>query len=283
MSKESKRKRKQARNRVLREERQKAHKKDKVGATTTFGWRKDCNHPRITLPGATGFLTGGKLYPKEIDLLIALDTWGLPDPVAYDTDGALFPKPTLGESKRTVYYPVDDRDVPKYMGKLESMLEIIEDYLNNGQNVHVQCIGGHGRTGTIMALLFGRYKVETQDYLRLEESVHKHYCDEAIESDIQRFFIADYFGMRRPPKTKYVGWESIKHEVGESYYVKKDGKYQLEVITGDPPEGAIPAANLNEDWTDWENESEYGYGDGTGYGRDWYENYDRLHCRKGGK
>ncbi len=254
-------------------------------------WRKDCKHPKITLPGATGFVTGGKVYPAKIHLLIALDTWGLPEQAAYDTDGQVFPKPTLGDSERTIYYPVDDRQVPQRMGRLNQMLDTIEDYLNDGKDVHIQCIGGHGRTGTILALLFGRYGVEREDYLTLEKSVHEHYCEEAIESDVQRCFIADYFGMERPPITKssWQSWSSTKDE-GESYYVEVDGKYTLKYLKGDPPEGAIPAANLNDDWVDWENESERGYGDATdpteGYGsgvnREWLENYDRLHSRKGG-
>ena len=291
MGSKSKRKRKQDRNKAIREAKD---RKDKVDAASKNNWggtigstfrKRVCEHPRIKLPEATGYLTGGKAYPKHIDLLIALDTWGLPEPAAYDTAGEVFPQPTLAGSERTIYYPVDDRQVPQHMGRLEQMLETIEDYLNNGKDVHIQCIGGHGRTGTILALLFGRFGVETEDYLTLEKSVHENYCEDAIESDTQRRFIAKYFDMEPPPKTKWACWQSSKSATqpeGESYYIIKDGVYELVTIKGDPPPEAIPAANLNDDWTDWENESEYGYGaEPEGYGREWYEHYDRIHGKGG--
>jgi hypothetical protein len=56
----------------------------------------------------------------------------------------------------------------------------------DGQRVEIGCIGGHGRTGTIlacMATIAGMTPVKAISFVR------KKYCDEAIESEQQEWYI----------------------------------------------------------------------------------------------
>lgn len=71
-----------------------------------------------------------------------------------------------------------------------------------GQYIEFGCMGGHGRTGTLLGcMLVQRHKMTTKAAI---EWVHKNYCEEAIEGAKQEWYI-EYFkcmleGKEAPPQ-----------------------------------------------------------------------------------
>jgi hypothetical protein len=56
----------------------------------------------------------------------------------------------------------------------------------DGERVEIGCIGGHGRTGTMLACMLVLNGMKPAAAIKF---VHKKYCTEAIESDLQEWYI----------------------------------------------------------------------------------------------
>jgi hypothetical protein len=90
-----------------------------------------------------------------------------------------------------------DFGIPKVY---DTACEQIKDayYLaKGGADVEIGCIGGHGRTGTILACMYvyASNDMKNPKILTAKEAVdkvHKDYCEEAVESASQEWFI-EYF------------------------------------------------------------------------------------------
>lgn len=70
----------------------------------------------------------------------------------------------------------------------------------NGVNVEVGCVGGHGRTGTVLACMATIAGVKATNAVKW---VRKHYCEHAVESEDQKWFVKWFDCTRRgvtPPK-----------------------------------------------------------------------------------
>ena len=68
--------------------------------------------------------------------------------------------------------------------------------LHEGKKVDIGCMGGHGRTGTFLALLLIR--VEKLSAKAAIEAVRSRHCQNAIESRAQEDFIYAFAGERAP-------------------------------------------------------------------------------------
>lgn len=64
-------------------------------------------------------------------------------------------------------------------------------------NVEVGCVGGHGRTGTVLACMATLAGVKPQNAVKW---VRKHYCEHAVESDDQAWFVKWFDATRRGVK-----------------------------------------------------------------------------------
>lgn len=149
---------------------------------------KECKtHPKLKF--GEGTLTGGKdwLDAMSADTVILLDKSSLPKKIM-DSTGEL-----SSPSQRVIYYPIDDMDVPEDMESFSKLIEIIRDDLECGKNVHVQCIGGHGRTGTVISCYVGKYRGIKNPI----KWVRGNYCSSAIESYKQVEFVAKFTGTKR--------------------------------------------------------------------------------------
>lgn len=63
----------------------------------------------------------------------------------------------------------------------EKVVELVEDMerrLKNGEKIFIHCRGGHGRTGTIIAILIGKlFELEAYDALEKTQQFHDHRAD----------------------------------------------------------------------------------------------------------
>jgi len=93
---------------------------------------------------------------------------------------------------------------------------IIEAYEKAAQgfSVEIGCIGGHGRTGTILACMAILSGVRPK---RAVKWVKKHYCSHAVEAKVQEWFVewfaAFAFGEEASPPPEIVGLKNNLVEV----------------------------------------------------------------------
>lgn len=156
-----------------------------------------CIHPKLKIDEGT--LTGGS-NPYDLncaDTLILLDKMYLPVKVV-DSNGE------FKSDQRVIYFPITDMDVPKNVGQFNELIDIIHADLMCGKSVHVQCIGGHGRTGTVIACYVGKYR----NVKNPVKWVREKYCEEAVESWKQIEFISTFTGTKPfISKTKFYAEE----------------------------------------------------------------------------
>lgn len=93
-----------------------------------------------------------------------------------------------GES---VLFPIQDMGVPKDLEQFNLMIEWIAVQLAAQKKVHLGCIGGHGRTGLVLAALVKHMtgEVDAITYVR------DNYCQKAVESTAQVEWLNKNFGI----------------------------------------------------------------------------------------
>jgi len=91
----------------------------------------------------------------------------------------------------TLYVPIKDYGIPT-VEDMDLIVDFIKYHTSKGKEVVVSCIGGHGRTGTVLAVWAGLNGVENPI-----EYVRERYCECAVETEEQEEFVREYLRMRR--------------------------------------------------------------------------------------
>lgn len=151
------------------------------------------SHPPLEIGG--GVLLGGNCRThtrhQGVDLYVALDS-GQQHPY-FDESMKLDTLP------RCVYYPIQNLGVPNNAEKFHALIHIIVEALEQGQRVHVGCIGGHGRTGMVLAAVAAVLGVSDDPIAWVREN----YCKKAVENSAQEGFLVVNFNCKMPKaKTK---------------------------------------------------------------------------------
>jgi hypothetical protein len=149
------------------------------------------SHPALKLvkDGKDYFIYGGSCsYPvvKDADVYIALDGYS---PSAH-SEFPWNPKPE--HEALHVHFPITDMHVPSDTPEAMKMVTWICNQLQLGQKVHLGCIGGHGRTGTILAAVVAEFMGE-KDAITY---VRKNYCPKAVESTEQIKWLGKHYGIK---------------------------------------------------------------------------------------
>lgn len=92
-----------------------------------------------------------------------------------------------------VEYPIQDMKAPGNPKNFTKMIDWLCTQLQEGKKVHVGCIGGHGRTGTVLAAIVAKMLPGEEDAIGY---VRKNYCDHAVESSEQVAFLVTHFGVK---------------------------------------------------------------------------------------
>lgn len=98
-------------------------------------------------------------------------------------------------------YHISDMHAPEDPESFKKMIEWLSVQLIANKLIHMGCIGGHGRTGLVLAAL---YKHVTGDADAITY-VRKNYCDKAVESAEQVDFLVKHFGITAQPGAKAHG------------------------------------------------------------------------------
>jgi hypothetical protein len=154
-------------------------------SSSSFGG--SCNHPELKISNV--IITGGKNKEQmnKADILIFFDTLFMPKNIILSND----PNLSSGIDQTIVYFPIVDQYTPD-----KELLNGLLKYLNyeityqGNKRIHMQCMGGHGRTGLVLACLIHKILDEQNPVKWVKEN----YCIKAVESNRQYQFIADFTG-----------------------------------------------------------------------------------------
>lgn len=93
--------------------------------------------------------------------------------------------------KEAFLFPIVDGSVPKSISDTIKLVEWLALQLTANKKVHIGCIGGHGRTGLILAALVKHITGNSNAI----EYVRKNYCEKAVETEKQMVFLQEHFGI----------------------------------------------------------------------------------------
>jgi len=141
------------------------------------------SHPKLKI--GKGTLCGGSAsWPvvKDADVYVALQSGSTSGKVSDPWD-----PPKVVE----VQYSIQDMHAPSNVPRFKKMITWVCNQLHEGKTVHVGCIGGHGRTGTVFAAIVAEALGE-KDAIQW---VRKHYCKKAVEAKEQVKFLMKHYGV----------------------------------------------------------------------------------------
>ncbi len=94
-----------------------------------------------------------------------------------------------------VFYDWQDMGAPRGAIVIR-LVEWAAEKIKAGKKVDLGCFGGHGRTGTFLALLF--IEMEGMTAVEAMKAVWSRHCESAIETYAQKKFIYEFNGERAP-------------------------------------------------------------------------------------
>jgi len=90
-------------------------------------------------------------------------------------------------------FVISDGSPPKSPAKFKKMIVWLCTQLQDGKRVHVGCIGGHGRTGMVVAAVRNMMDGD-KDAITW---TRKHHCKKAVETQSQVKFLHKHFGIKK--------------------------------------------------------------------------------------
>ena len=150
-----------------------------------------CHEKHKELP-LSGFFGGriigancAKVRPNY-DLYIALDAGPVKRPV--------------WNRAEYIDYPITNMSVPTNKEDFKLFIKWLVKKFKHGSAIHVGCIGGHGRTGLVLAA----FVAELTGRKDAAKFIREHHCKSAIESKSQMDFLVELYGLDRVPiENKY--------------------------------------------------------------------------------
>lgn len=119
-------------------------------------------------------------------------------------------------------FPIRDHDVPSDPEQFKHLIAYLAGQLDAGAKVHVGCIGGHGRTGMVLAA-----RVKTMlGVRRAIQWGRKNYCPEIVETEEQVDFLVEHFKVAKA-KPRYTWSEWASSSVSASPSTVAVGKNKL--------------------------------------------------------
>jgi len=118
-------------------------------------------------------------------------------------------------------YHIQDMQAPKDPESFIELIDWLSVQLAANKKIHVGCIGGHGRTGTVFSALVN-VMIGEKDAI---EFVRQGYCKKAVESEEQVAFLHKHFGITKasPAKTHAAPWVDTRGTT--SYPTYKGSNY----------------------------------------------------------
>jgi predicted protein tyrosine phosphatase len=109
--------------------------------------------------------------------------------------GELRPYDDLVAPARHIRLPIVDGTVPRSADAMVEILDVIDAQLRDGRLVYVHCLGGIGRTGTVVGCWLARRhggEEALTTFERLWQQCPKSEYTSSPETDEQRYYILDW-------------------------------------------------------------------------------------------
>ncbi len=167
------------------------------------------NHPPlpILVDGKVYEIHGGsstrKAPPEDVEVFIGFDHGMV------QTDRR-FP----WDPRTEFLYPITDMGVPPDLASFEKLLDYLAKEVMAQRKVFIGCIGGHGRTGLVLAALVQRMTGE-EDAITF---VRNHYCKKVVESEKQVDWLHKHFGIKKVQGSKAWGGSTASKVSAHSSY-----------------------------------------------------------------
>lgn len=157
-----------------------------------FAKRCHESHPVMKIGGGTLF-AGSCINPRpDYDAYVGLDGSMHLEATGY---------PWAKNRIEHVHFPITDMKAPPEPELFKELVEWICNQLQEGKKIHVGCIGGHGRSGTLVAAVAAKFG--HKDAIAW---ARQHHCKKAVESQDQVNFLVKHYGVTQAPPAK--GWHS---------------------------------------------------------------------------
>lgn len=146
------------------------------------------SHPPLIIDGFKVY--GGSCSTpivKDADIYVGLDFSMASHPKAYPW-----------EEGHSFQYRIDDMKAPSNPETFKKLISWLAVQVRLGHKVHIGCIGGHGRTGTVLAALVH----EMTGNVKAIQYVRDNYCQKAVESDVQIKFLGKHYDQEPAEPTK---------------------------------------------------------------------------------
>ncbi len=137
---------------------------------------------------------------KDYDLCVFLTDMTIPEEVPF----CLGVNPPQTKN-RLIIYAIGDQHAPDNDYFFEWMINTVRKELQDGKKIGVACIGGHGRTGTFLSVLWGLANAvngvpPSNPIVAIRKIIG---CEKEVESMEQEEFVYEYTGFPRPEKLLY--------------------------------------------------------------------------------
>jgi hypothetical protein len=150
-------------------------------AGTNYAIRCYESHPALKLGKGTLYGGSARFPVKGADIYVVLQAG---DMNGYQSD------PWEKQKVVEIGYLIPDMQAPPNVPRFQKLVTWLCTQLQAGKTVHVGCIGGHGRTGTLISAIVA--ELGTKDAIQW---VRKHYCSKAVESPAQVAFLQKHYGV----------------------------------------------------------------------------------------
>lgn len=186
-----------------------------MNTTTKVAWSQtllgNCTHKgkvKVFEYGGITISAGGSYAPIYHGEIV-LDCADVAEPSVLVTGPTALPRLAARQSYTRVSVYWRDQSIPR-LGT-DFWTELIEDVLASRRNLMVMCMGGHGRTGTALAIL-ATLLGQVPEGICPVRWVRDHYCEEAVESDSQADYIERITGrivstIIEQPKFTFDDWK----------------------------------------------------------------------------
>jgi len=108
-------------------------------------------------------------------------------------------------------FPITDMSAPRDVKNFKKMINWMVKQLEDGKRIQVGCIGGHGRTGLVLAALVQVTGIAPKNAIQW---VRKNHCKKAVESESQIKFLMKHYKVAKAEAVKGVITGSSRYRKG---------------------------------------------------------------------
>lgn len=119
-------------------------------------------------------------------------------------------------------FPIADMGTPDNIIQFAELIYWMCTQLQAGKRIHIGCIGGHGRTGLVLAALRKHVDNDTN----AGAWVRKNHCEHAIETQQQVDWLYKHFGIKKvkPSKEHFIGFKTPPLPKGAAFEEYAQGR-----------------------------------------------------------